>query len=125
MLGHHQWHSKSRMNDQISMIYAPKLDQVKNWRGYMLLKYNVQKPSELFQFLISQSFTELSPGRMCDLIRAGYKTMAFPDHAPSPASDMLHDLGKSAVMLQAPIYATMMNRLRKSLYVLFHKEPKV
>lgn len=38
MLGHHQWHSKSRMNDQISMIYAPKLDQVKNWRGYMLLK---------------------------------------------------------------------------------------
>lgn len=36
----------------------------------MLLKYNVQKPSELLQFLISQSFTELSPGRTCDLIKA-------------------------------------------------------
>lgn len=105
-LRHHQWHRKSKMNDQISMIYAPKLDQVKNWRGYVLSKYNVRKPSELFQFLISQSFTELSPGRMCDLIRARHKTMAFPNHAPKPATDMLHDLGKSAVMPQAPIYTT-------------------
>lgn len=72
----------------------------------MLLKYNVRKPSELFQFLISQSFAELSPRRMWDLITARYKTTAFPSHAPSPATDMLHDLEKSAVMPQAPIYAT-------------------
>lgn len=120
----HQKSRKSRMNDQINMIYAPKLEQVKNWRGYMLLKYNVQKPPELFQFLISQSFTEFSPGRTCDLIRAGYKTMALPNHAASPATNVLHDLRKSAVMPQAPIYATIWWTGWESLcIVLFHKEP--